>query len=461
MSTHRSIGNFPNGFPDGVSIRNVPVKQMHSGRIFWVSNATVLGSEQRGVGANQGVGSYIKPYNTIDYAIGRCLANRGDIIMVMENHVEAVSAAAGIDLDVDGVSIVGLGQGDTQAKITFTNTASTLEVNCDNWTISNMWLEATVTGVLQGVDVLDGSDDGRIEGCRFSAETLGTDEFQDALVIVTSDRVQIIGNTFDMDVAGADSAIHYEGVCLGGTVSGNYVTGDYAVACIESITVAQEQLVITDNTLVNGVHANLNTVACISLLTATTGFIQNNNLYTNVAAAATGAIVADACFLGGGNFISTTAESTVIIPEGGGATGIVQSTSKTGVIDDATLTLWDVTGTIDVHAVVVHAETASSAVAIQVSCTTNCTDETLNATLSSAVEAQVLSAIGDTLASVSPGTVFVATEVPGDLTPAWTSPARVTAGVIEYTKGGTAGDLVMDWTIYWSTVSAGATVAVE
>jgi hypothetical protein len=34
--------NFPNGFLDGVTIRGMPIVQLHPGKVWWVNNSSVL-----------------------------------------------------------------------------------------------------------------------------------------------------------------------------------------------------------------------------------------------------------------------------------------------------------------------------------------------------------------------------------------------------------------------------------
>ena len=93
--------NYPNGFSNGVTIRGIPLLQVHPGEVFWVNNSGVLA--KGGVGGSDGNdGSYLRPFSTIDYAVGRCTASRGDIIAVMPGHAESVAAASGITLDEIG-----------------------------------------------------------------------------------------------------------------------------------------------------------------------------------------------------------------------------------------------------------------------------------------------------------------------------------------------------------------------
>ncbi len=51
-----------------------------TGTTFYVSNASGDGGWND---ANNPGTSYLKPFLSIDYAVGRCTANKGDMIMVM------------------------------------------------------------------------------------------------------------------------------------------------------------------------------------------------------------------------------------------------------------------------------------------------------------------------------------------------------------------------------------------
>src|SRR5574341_1596957 len=102
------MSNYPNGFNDGVSLRGVPLSQVQKGTVYWVYNGTVLPTNHKN-GSDGNNGTFSAPFATLDYAIGRCTANRGDIIVVKEGHAENVTTANGIDLDVAGITVIGLG----------------------------------------------------------------------------------------------------------------------------------------------------------------------------------------------------------------------------------------------------------------------------------------------------------------------------------------------------------------
>src|SRR3990170_2889471 len=120
-----AASNYPAGF-NNVTIRGVPITQAHPGQVYWVSNATTSLLPGQVGGSDGNPGSFSAPFSTLDYAIGRCTAGRGDIIFIKPGHAETITSATTIALDVAGVAIVGLGNGSARPTFTFTtaNTAT-------------------------------------------------------------------------------------------------------------------------------------------------------------------------------------------------------------------------------------------------------------------------------------------------------------------------------------------------
>lgn len=131
------MSTYQNGFADGVVIRGVPITQMHPGLVFYVgNNPTKLVGESDA--SNNNNGSFFKPFATIQYAISRCAANRGDIIIVRAGYTESITAAGGITVNVAGVAIIGQGRGSSRPTITVNNTAGNFLVTASNSLISNI-----------------------------------------------------------------------------------------------------------------------------------------------------------------------------------------------------------------------------------------------------------------------------------------------------------------------------------
>lgn len=160
--------NFPNGFPQGITIRGVPITQSHPGKVFWVSNATTLLSGQKG-GSDGNKGTFDAPFGTIDYAIGQCTANRGDIIFVKPGHAETLSAAGAIAADVAGVAIIGLGTGSLRPTLTLdTATTTTINVSAANVSFKNLILTANFADIVSFF-TLTTAKFLTLEDCQFKA----------------------------------------------------------------------------------------------------------------------------------------------------------------------------------------------------------------------------------------------------------------------------------------------------
>ena len=130
-----SRSNYPNGFKDGVTINNVPLTMTNPGDVFFVSNADVLLDKNQSVaGVDQaGGGTFQRPFRTLDFAIGQCTASRGDIIFVMPGHAETYSDATSLNMDVAGVSVIGMGSGTLRPTFTLdTADTATIPVSVDN-----------------------------------------------------------------------------------------------------------------------------------------------------------------------------------------------------------------------------------------------------------------------------------------------------------------------------------------
>ena len=175
--------NYPGGFSTGITVRGLPLSVSHPGEIFWVNNSTVLA--KGGVSGSDGnPGTYQKPFSTIDYAIGRCLANRGDILMVMPGHAENLATAAVIAADVAGVAIVGLGLGTKMPTLSWTGASATLAISAANLSFVNMKFVANVADVTTMFDVTAAGDGLSFENCLFT-DTSSTLNFIDCITLAT------------------------------------------------------------------------------------------------------------------------------------------------------------------------------------------------------------------------------------------------------------------------------------
>ena len=252
--------NYPNGFPNGLINQGLPVLNTYGGNVFWVDSNG---------GGNGNPGTYIKPFASIDYAVGRCTANNGDYIMVKAGHTETVTAAGGLDIDVAGITIVGLGNGSDRPTVNFTTVVGAdMDIDAANITIQNFLF----TG---GADALTGPIDINAADCKLlNIETRDvTGQTTDFIVTdANADRLLIDGWIHRGAAAdGADSAI----TIVGGDdieIKNFNLYGNFDQGAIENVGTAAVRINVHDGYIWTEGAEDL----AIVMAAATTGAIGPN-----------------------------------------------------------------------------------------------------------------------------------------------------------------------------------------
>jgi hypothetical protein len=264
-----TISAYPGGFPNGLSVRGVPLTLTYSNRIFWVHSGT---------GSDSGKGTESQPFDTLAYAITRCTEDRGDIIFVKAGHSESISTAD-LDLSVAGVTIVGLGNGSNRPTLLFTGTTDTtrLDISANNITLINFLISMTDNDGVDSTIVINGTDV-EIGHCEFRATS---DDQADTFITVgvadnDADRAYIHDCKFISLTAGANSAILIAKDHDDVRIENCRIDGDWADAGIEipADGNACTNLKIENNYVRNrqtGDHA-------IQIAAVTSGILRNNTL---------------------------------------------------------------------------------------------------------------------------------------------------------------------------------------
>lgn len=211
----------------------------HPGEILFVKS----GSGTDGAGFGKSPDS---PVATIDYAIGLCTAGAGDVIYVMPGHAETIVAAAGIDADVAGISIIGLGKGSLKPTITMgTSTAATFRINAANVTVRNLRFVNDIDSLVKVINVNESY--ATIEDCDFVSSS--TKEILSFINLATTfDYLTVRRCRFEQptDPAGTDGGADTGGIFL---VDSEYVlvedcwfSGNFETAFIHNRTTACKHL---------------------------------------------------------------------------------------------------------------------------------------------------------------------------------------------------------------------------
>ena len=281
------VSHYPNGFANGVEIRGFPILSTYSGSVFWVDSNN---------GSDGNKGTRERPFATINYAVGKCTANKGDIIMVMPGHAETLTGQD-IVVDVAGVSVIGMGRGEDQPQLSHNHTTAEVSIAASSVLWQNIRHTADVTGVVVGITVEAGAIGCQIRDCRFDVVAAATDEFVLGIdVAVGANDTVISGCQMDNDLGGAVAGISITGASDNIQIVDNYIIGDYSTANVQGITTLSTNVLIKGNTLINGEGGAQGTEPGIQLLTGSTGTVADNYIACDLATKAA-AIVADACVM--------------------------------------------------------------------------------------------------------------------------------------------------------------------
>ena len=241
---------------------------LSTGDRFFVDSGSATKADSVGAGQNPD-----KPFATLDFAVSQCAANNGDIIYAMPGHAEVVSAAAGLDLDVAGITIIGLGDGASTPTVTL-GTANTADVDIDaaNITVENIHFVGNFLDIVAGIDV--NADDFTLKNCRFTdtATNLNVKIWIQPGSANVSDRLKIIDCSCICKGANNTHFINMSAAQDGMVIQGNRLMGNWETMCIGGTGVVT-YCSILNNTIFNEVT---DADHCIVMASTSTGVMAGN-----------------------------------------------------------------------------------------------------------------------------------------------------------------------------------------
>lgn len=254
-------------FPYGVSSFGVPLigssRVLTTGRVFFVHSGTGVDASGRGTDKD-------RPFASIDYAVGKCAANKKDIIIAMPGHVETVVAAAGLDLDVAGIHLIGLGRGADRPTINFTTaTTADMDVDAANIEMENFLFTGGIDALAAPIDV--NAADFCLHDCEWRDVTgQATDVI---LADASADRLHIYNHFHNgAAAAGGDTAVALVGMD-NPHIHNFVIIGNFALGAIQCRTTAVVDLNVHDGYIWTKNAADL---AMKDLITGSTGKVGPN-----------------------------------------------------------------------------------------------------------------------------------------------------------------------------------------
>ena len=243
---------------------NLPIPLL-GGKYLFVSSTT-------GSDGNSGL-DVDHPLALIDTAVGKCTDSKGDVIVVLPYHRETISAAAGIDLDVIGITVVGVGQGAARPLVTFdTAITADMDVGAADVTVINIGFSANFADITAAIDV--NAVNFTMNGCHFAETAVDMNALiwiQDAAA-AASDRISILGCYANVLDAANTHFINFAGTGDGHRVEGNRLLGNWGTMAIGGAGV------VTFATCLDNVVYNVasDSDSCINFASTATGMCMRN-----------------------------------------------------------------------------------------------------------------------------------------------------------------------------------------
>jgi hypothetical protein len=263
------------------------------------------------------------PFATLNYAISRCTASQGDVILLAPGHAETLSTTATasgtttteVGVDKAGVHILGIGTAALRPTFTCSATAGQIAVLAANVTIENIVMVSNIADLTDMITLDASSDGATIKNCEFRDGAANKEVIAMIDIATTCDDVTIEGCRFfstDTNDAGL-AAIRFAGTGARAVIRNNFMRGDWNDSAIVGTADAITDALI-ENNYINNVDAAADNVA-IQMNAGATGMIVRNLVHTGKDATAGISAAAMACCE---NYCTTVeAESGNLCPAAG------------------------------------------------------------------------------------------------------------------------------------------------
>lgn len=231
-------------------------------------------------------------------------ANKAMRVVVLPGHAETITAANGIDLDIAGTIVEGIGYGSLKPTITLgTATTASLRVNAANITLRNFRFVGNIDSLVKFIDV--NANYCTIEDCDFV--TSSAKEATSFINLATTiDYLTVRRCRFEQptDPTGSDGAADTGAIYIVDSefilIEGCWFSGNFETAIIHNRTTACKNLLVRD---CYG-QQDLSGAEPFQLVAGATGGCWGGHFNTPAETAATEATLVGT--LGNGFFISPT-----------------------------------------------------------------------------------------------------------------------------------------------------------
>ena len=215
-----------------------------------------------------------RPVAMIDQAINKATATSStyaaeDYVIVLPGHTETISAASGFDLDVAGVTVLGLGRGSLRPTLTYSVATSTGAVGANGTALVNLLHVASIDSLAVMIDI-DATTGFLLEANEFRDDTsIG---IIDTVDIADETDIVIRNNRWYETDAGIGQSCLLASTPTRLIVDDNIMDKDAQTGCVELGNAVQCRVIN------NWIETSAAEDLCIVLGTTSTGWIDNNFL---------------------------------------------------------------------------------------------------------------------------------------------------------------------------------------
>lgn len=255
------------------------LSNLGTGKVFYVDSGPGNASTVDGLTVGKAFPTHDDAYDS-----GNVTANRGDVVFILQDHAESGSVAGLVDIDVAGVTVVHLGNGDNAGTYTFADTDTTFVIGAANVTLVGGRYLAGISEVVAGIIVEAGGDNFTFIGTKglyanFPEPTTSTFEFDISIQMTTgADNVSITNcEAYSADATGATKFLDGgAGVVNGFKFVNNLIHGEYSVAPLFS-----DQIDLENYIAYNNITQMTAGEFGIEYTAAATGIMERNNVVVN------------------------------------------------------------------------------------------------------------------------------------------------------------------------------------
>lgn len=251
-----------------------PLKDLPVGNIFFVNS----GSGNNSAPPNYGM-TPDAPWLSIAYAFssGYLTVNNDDYVFVMPGHVETITSAAGVNANVAGVNVIGLGYDRGRPQINYTTSGNaSFDINAPNILLKNLYF--TPIGVASVVAALNvKASDCWIQDCEIEFANSTNQATQVVLTTASANRMRLSR----LHMHGANYGPSTAAISIvGGTdivIEDNIIQGSFTttVGGIQNLTTAAINLIIARNIIQN---LTTSSTKAITALSGTSGQGSDNRM---------------------------------------------------------------------------------------------------------------------------------------------------------------------------------------